>query len=381
MRVLLAPDGMSAGADVLGPPRVAAALAAGWRAARPADDLRLLPLGATGPDLVASLHAVRGGELIAVVVPDPDGADAPATWLRDEAGTAYLDVGAVLGDATGDDAARLAAHGSSAGAGELLAEVVRSGARRVVVGVGPVGVHDAGRGALDALATLLPVGERGGDVPATVRALRARLRDVDLLVAAGTETPLVGLHGAGALLSRRSGIDPAAAQRVEQQVADHVARLDEVLADAGSSLLVSGDQRRGSRRPHSGAGGGLALLLAALGARVLPGAAVVAELTDAGPAVDGVDLVLTGTAVLDGAALADGVPAVVGRHALRTGVPVVALGNEVLISRREIAGTGLTAVYPVRDPAPPGRPAAIAPGGLEEALADRSARVARTWSR
>ncbi|WP_162458235.1 glycerate kinase [Pseudactinotalea terrae] len=379
MRVLMAPDridGGPAGPDpAMSAVDVAAHLARGWTSSRPADSIVVHPMSDGGAGFLEALTAVLGGEREAALARDPWGAQLPTEWLR-VGETAYIETAPLLGDPQADDAARLAAEGSSDGVGDVVLAAVRAGVRRVVLGVGRVGTHDAGVGALRAVAGAAgdtPVGE-------VVRAAVEVLRGVEVLVAAAAREPLVGLSGAGAALAARPGIDAAAAQARELALAGIVARIEQAVPRRPSLLAQeSADQVRGSRRPHAGAGGGVAFALAAAGARVLPGAAVVAVETGLAEAVEHADLVLTAATALDGGALDDGVPGAVGRVALAALIPAVAVAPTVMVSRRELSGTGLEAIYPLEDPSAPGR--TTPSSDLRSALSQRASRVARTWSR
>jgi glycerate kinase len=379
VRVLIAPDridGPPAGSEpVTSAVDVGAHLARGWTSTRPDDSIVVHPMSDGGAGFLETLTAVLGGEREAVLARGPWGAQVPTEWLR-VGRTAYVEAAPLLGDPVSPDAARLAAEGSSAGVGDVILAAVRAGVGRVVLGVGRVGTHDGGVGALRALGGAVddtPVDE-------VVRAAAEVLRGVEVLVAAAAREPLVGLSGAGAALAGRPGIDAAAAQERELTLAGLVARIEQV-APRRPSLLAqeAADQVRGSRRPHAGAGGGVAFALASVGARVLPGAEVAAVETGLTEAATQTDLVLTAAGVLDGGALDDGVPGAVGRVALAALIPAVAVAPTVIVSRRELSGTGLEAVYPLQDPAAPGRPTPSS--DLASALSVRASRVARTWSR
>lgn len=377
MRVLIAPDLVVTQGQLIPAAAVAAELTSGWRAARPVDEIVTHPLGTGGPGLVEVILASNGGESDVILGRGPLDEPVPLSWRDDEA-VAYVDASALLGRPDGDDAAELASHGSSAGVGELIASAVGGGAARVVVGAGAVGTHDAGVGALRALA-----GARSTDPLAdVVRGARERLRGVEMLVAAATDRPLVGLSGAGAALAGRPGIDAELALRIEQRLIPQIAEI-EAATDRPVSLLAAtpgSRERRGSRRPYTGAGGGLAFALDAVGARVLDGAQVLAAETGLVRHVAVADVVLTACTTLDGTALEIGVPAAVGRAALDQMVPVVVVAAQVQVGRRELAGTGIEAAYPVSDPLAPGSQRTGADPATS-LLSQRASRVARTWSR
>ncbi|CAM3259790.1 glycerate kinase [Occultella aeris] len=411
VRVVIAPDHLG---GPLSSPVATAALAHGWT--ERGHEVVAVPMSDGGAGLVEAVHAARGGDLVALTLPGASGgADRPATVLHvpgRSGGTAYAEASVALdGVGTAADPLTLARSGSSAAAADLLVGALGTGARRVVLGVGAVAVHDGGAGFLSRLADL--VGEsgeaattQGSALGARLPALRRALAGTEIVVAAATDIPLLGLHGAGASLSERPGIDAADAQEIERGVAAFAADLEEAAArapegaatpgpggtGAGNDLLAGAPahaSHRHAERPaparratYSGAGGGLAFALALLGARVLAGSDVVATEVGLDDRIADADLVVTGTAVLDGDALHEGVPAAVGSRAMTHGLPVVAIAHEVHVNRRELARVGISAAYPVLDT--PLSPSGGTEAGRTDALSAlraRGDRVARSWGR
>ncbi|WP_163544285.1 glycerate kinase [Occultella kanbiaonis] len=411
MRVVIAPDHFG---GPLSSPVATAALAHGWT--ERGHEVVGVPMSDGGAGLVEAVHAARGGDLVALTLPGASGgADRPATVLHvpgRSGGTAYAEASVALdGVGTDADPLTLARGGSSAAAADLLVGALGTGARRVMLGVGAVAVHDGGAGFLSRLTDL--VGESGGAATtegaalgARLPALRRALAGTEIVVAAATDIPLLGLHGAGASLSERPGIDAADAQEIERDVAAFAADLEEAAARAadgtatpgrggtgvGTDLLAGARAHSGHRhaeRPaparratYSGAGGGLAFALALLGARVLAGSDVVATEVGLDDRITDADLVVTGTAVLDGDALHEGVPAAVGSRAMTHGLPVVAIAHEVHVNRRELARVGISAAYPVLDtPLSPTGGTEVDRTDALSALRARGDRVARSWGR
>ncbi|MEE6281206.1 glycerate kinase [Georgenia sunbinii] len=380
MRVLVAPGPFSGALSAV---EAAAAIRRGWLAQAPATTVVERAMSDGGTELLDVVHAARGGRLVSLTGHGPLGSPVPASLLHvagAAGGTVYVDAGQVLGRqlTAAENALPAAERGTSRGLGELLLAALELGASRIVVGLGDAASHDAGRGVLEALT-----GDTSGSALA---AARDRLARTDVVVAAGSTAPLLGLHGAGAMLAERPGIGPAEAQRLDTAIAGYVAELDRSaaalavtrppLAMASTAASPAHSHRPAGRvRPGgaegSGAGGGVGYLLALLGARVLPGAPVVAGSIGLAGAVEDVDLVLTGRSVLDAPALDGGVLAAVSEAAMSLGLPVVVLAEEVHTSRREVARVGVSSTYEI------GRPA----DGALAALESWSARVARTWAR
>lgn len=407
MRVLVAPDSFG---GTLPAATAARAIADGWRAGAPGDDVRECPLTDGGPGFVETLRATLGGDLLSATVASPLGVPVPATVLvvtgDDGARTAYVESTQATGLALVPVDRRDPARASSAGVGTLLALARGTGARRVVVGVGEGASHDAAAGMLAALGVGAGIGgplgagadslaDLTGDDLAGLDRVRSDWAGVDLVAACAVDLPLLGLHGASASAAAGRGASPEQAQGLERAFghAAHVAvaalgsaARPDLLAAARPTTPVA----RLAGLPGAGAGGGLGFGLALLGARLLPGATVTADLLGLPGRLAEVDLVVTGEGRFDWRSLHDRVCAVVAGHALAAGIPTVVIAGRVDAGRRELAASGVAAAYAVHEtPAAPRAGAATDPapgfagGGADPvaALVARSARVARTWSR
>jgi glycerate kinase len=394
MRVLIAPDGFG---GTLTAQEAATALRDGWLRAAPGDDVRTCPLSDGGPGFLDTLRASLGGEMVAVTVRSPLGEPVPAVLLlvegADGSRTAYVESSHAVGLPLVPPGRRDPMLTTSYGVGELVRAAVDAGARRVVVGLGGSATNDAGAGMLAALGVGEPDGvlTRGGgalggvtaDDLAALAAVRAGLRHVDLVAAADVDVPLLGLHGASAGFAPQKGATPEQAQELERALGHFahaaVAALAEVvrpdlLAGARSASPVT----RLAAQPGAGAAGGLGFGLALLGARLVPGSALVTDAVDLTRRIADVDLVVTGEGTFDWQSLHGKVVAAVAERALTVAVPAIAVAGQVTVGRRELAAAGLTAAYAVAE----------GPDEVAAALADpvgtlgrRAERVARTWSR
>jgi glycerate kinase len=387
VRVLLAPDSFGTSLTAA---QAAAAQAEGWRRAAPDDDLDLLPLADGGPGFVETLHAALGGQLVPVTVGSPIGEPVPAALLHAPDGTVYVESAHAVGLQLVPTDRRDPTRTTSRGVGELLAHALDAAPRRVVVGLGGSATNDAGAGMLAGLGLRSPrLGAGGGALGAStaddlagLRELRARWRGLELLVATDVDVPLLGLTGASAGFAPQKGATPQQAQELERAL-DAFARA--AVAALGDDLrpdLLAGPARPAAQRltttPGAGAAGGLGFGLTLLGARLLPGASLVADLVGLDGRIGVADVVVTGEGRFDWQSLHGKVASEVARRALEHGVPTVVLAGQVLVGRRELSAAGITAAYAVAD----------APHDVDAALADpagtlraRAERVARTWSR
>lgn len=394
MDVLFAPGRFR---GTTGPEAAAQALAAGWSSRSPVP-VTTRPMSDGAADLVEVVAAARPGRIEALTVPGPFGEPVAASvLLLDGGSTAVVEAAQAVGEhlVAPRDRARAAMAGGSHGVGVLVRAALEAGACRVVVGVGQGAVHDAGLGLLEALAGR-PTAGGGGPVRSlddagawdlgALREVEEVLRGRDVVVACAVDTPLLGLHGAGAGLSARTGMSAADAQERERMVgawADLMERWSDARPAPGALALAGQPDRRAHRwasRPRSGAGGGVAFALGLAGARLVDGAAMVADLVDLEAAVERSGLVVTGGATLDAPALHSGVVAGVGAVARRHAVPAVVVAPRVEVSRRELAGIGVTGAYATDpEPGPFAAPRDAAPSDLD-GLVRLGARIASTWA-
>jgi glycerate kinase len=361
MRILVAPDKF---AGTLTAVEAAEAIATGWRRHAPEDEVDLAPMSDGGPGFVDVLHATLGGSLVAVPVRGPFGSLVPATVLL-VGSDAYVESAQACGlHLTGASGAETA---STYGVGELLAAAVRSGATRVVAGLGGTGTNDGGAGLLAALGASadrpLDQGVAGLEGVSVVELAAARtlLGGVELVAASDVDSPLTGLFGATKTFGPQKGIPE-----------ERLPAIDGLL-----EAFAAVTDRRTALAKGAGAGGGLGFALLSLGATRVPGIDLVAGATRLAERARWSDLVVTGEGAFDFSSRSGKVPygvAAIAEAALR---PCVAVAGQVLVGSREMRALGVESAYALVDLV--GKERAFAdPAG---ALADVAERVARTWSR
>lgn len=212
------------------------------------------------------LLEVIGGSPRRTRVTGPLGAPVDAEWVMRD-GTAVIEMarasGLLLaGGPEGNDPLRA----STAGTGELIAAAVAEGARRIVVGVGGSATTDGG------LAALRPLQSKG------------RLAGVELVVACDVTTRFVE---AARVFAPQKGATDAQVALLERRL-ERLAQVYEEDYGVDVRTIEGG-----------GAAGGLAGGLAALGAELIPGFDLVADLIDLEDRIEGADLVVTGEGFVD----------------------------------------------------------------------------------
>ena len=222
----------------------------------------------------------------------PDGRPVLAAWGLLADGTAVLELARASGLAlvVGENDAVAA---TTRGTGELVAAAADAGAVCVLLGVGGSATTDGGLGAVEALGWSLPL-------PVTV--------------ACDVETSFLD---AARVFAPQKGADPPEVEALTERLQELAARYR---ARAGVDVTAL---------PGAGAAGGTAGGLAALGAELKPGFAVVAQAVGFHEPLVSADLVLTGEGRLDATSLAGKVVGEVLRAAVEQGVRAAVVAGEV----------------------------------------------------
>jgi glycerate kinase len=280
-RCLAAPDKFRGS---LSAAEVSRAVAAGARAA--GAECRELPLADGGEGTLEAL----GGPNRASWVAGPLGEPVEAGW-RLVAGTAVIEAARAAGlSLAGGPERNDPVLASTRGVGELVAAALAAGAERVIVAVGGSATTDGGLGAVEAL------GWAPFPVPVQV-ACDVRTRFAD----------------AAAVFGAQKGASPEQVELLSARLAG--------LAE-GYGAGVAG-------LPGSGAAGGLAGGLAALGAELVPGFELVAAQVGLEAALEQADLVITGEGRLDSTSFTGKVVGGVLAACARRGLGAAVVAGEI----------------------------------------------------
>ena len=209
---------------------------------------------------------VLGGPNRTTLVTGPLGQPVEAAW-RLHRGVAVIEMARASGlTLAGGPTKNDPLNASTQGVGELIDTALNAGAKKIIVCLGGSATTDGGLGAIKAIGT------------------PARLLAVDFLVACDVDTLFTD---AAKVFAPQKGATPA-------QVGMLTGRLEQLAQryerDYGINV---------ARIPGSGAAGGLAGGLAALGAKLIPGFDIVAEENGFDEAVKEHDIVITGEGLLD----------------------------------------------------------------------------------
>lgn len=331
-------------------------------------EVRCLPMADGGEGTARALVDATGGSMHAVPVHDPLGRPVEGHFgLLADGTTAVVETAEASGLALLEAKERNPLIASSYGTGELMLAAVRSGAKRIIVGLGGSATNDAGAGLLQALGVRLLDASgrelpRGGAALAKLAlidmgGLDPRLGETTVIAACDVTNPLVGPNGASAVFGPQKGASAA-----------DVALLDKAL----TRFAIVAERQLGvrvSNWPGGGAAGGIgAALLSFLHASFKPGIDLVIERSGLDEAAQWADVVFTGEGSIDFQTKFGKTPAGVAATAKRHGKPVIAVAGHIGEGIGELHDCGIDAIF------------GIAPGAasLEELLADAASNVTRT---
>jgi len=287
VRVVAAPDKFrgTASASEVARAIAAAAKAVGW-------DCDEVPLADGGE---GTLDVLGGGNRV-TLVSGPLGDPVEAGWqLNGRRAVIEMALASgleLVGGADGNDPVAASTYGT----GELIATALDTGARRIIVGVGGSATTDGGLGALRAIYPL------------------QRMRAIELEVACDVRTKFVD---AADLFAEQKGATSAQVELLRRRLE----RLAQVYLDEHG---VDVRELEGS-----GAAGGLAGALAAVGGSLVDGFDLVADEVGFDDALEGADLVITGEGFLDAQSFEGKVVGGVAERAAAAGVPVFVVAGAV----------------------------------------------------
>ncbi|HYE33064.1 MAG TPA: glycerate kinase [Methylomirabilota bacterium] len=292
MRVLIVPDKFK---GTLTAKQAAEAIAAGWRAARPLDELELLPMSDGGDGYAEVFGSMLGARQ--QMVQTVDAAHQPRAaswWFSSESKVAVVETAQSNGLALLPPGKFHPFQLDTWGVGELLKDAARQGARTCYAGVGGSATNDGGFGMARALGWKF-IDHAGREIAEwtkledlkTIHPPSRRLFD-EVWVANDVQNPLLGIQGASRIYGPQKGLKQA----------------DFALAEACLGGLA--EVCRGqfgidyAAIPGAGAAGGLGFgMVAFAGGKFRPGFELFAEVAHLDGRIGKADLVISAEGAID----------------------------------------------------------------------------------
>lgn len=313
----------------------------------PNAEVTVHPLADGGEGTVDTVVSVVGGELRTVTVCDPLGRPVKAAYgYLPERKTAVIEMSAAAGLPLLSESERDPMKTTTYGVGEMIADAIRLGCRRFLVGIGGSATNDGGVGMLQALGFSF-LDERGEEIAQgagglaslchieTAKALPA-LSECEFLVACDVDNPLCGERGCSAVYGPQKGATARTIPEMDAYLSKYAAMTASVLPRADANA------------EGAGAAGGMGFaFLAYLGGRLQSGIRLVMEETGLASHLAAADIVVTGEGRLDGQSCMGKAPVGVARAAKAYGKPVVAFSGCVTPDARACNDYGIDAFFPI----------------------------------
>lgn len=325
MKILIAPDSFKESLEALD---VCHAIQSGFSQVFPDADYKLLPMADGGEGTSAVLFYVLGGRWKEVRVYDPLMRPINAKYLLLENETAVIEIAQACGLHLLTTEERNPLITSSYGVGELIADALDEGVKRIIIGLGGSATNDAGLGMLMALGMTFHDSDdntlaQGGGALANLQRLDATNFHTSVLetvfeVACDVTNPLCGELGASTIFGPQKGASP-------QQIND----LDKTLNHFASICAQHGYQDH-QDIAGAGAAGGLGYaLMSFCQAELTSGFDTVAKVTNLSQHIADADLVITGEGKLDVQSAMGKVAGGISHIAKVSHTPVIAICGSV----------------------------------------------------
>ena len=305
-----------------------------------------IPVADGGEGSVDCFLSALGGERVRVRVCGPYFEELEAYYgLIDGGKTAVIETASCAGlPLVGDD--RRTEDATTFGVGQLMADAIEHGCKKLILCLGGSATTDLGAGAAAALGIrffnrqgkeFVPTGRSLSQVAAIDASHRSpALQGIETVAMCDIDNPLYGKNGAAHVFAPQKGAGP-----------ETVDLLDEGLRCL--CQVINRDLKCDiATMPGSGAAGGLGGgAVAFWGAQLQMGIDTVLDITGFDRIVQGADLVFTGEGRLDSQSLRGKVVVGVARRTKPYGVPVIAVVGDIGDDIEPVYDAGVSAVFSI----------------------------------
>lgn len=299
-----------------------------------------LPVADGGEGLCACLHNIIGGEMITADVSGVFGEKMQAEYLVLPDKTAVVEMAVCAGlPLAGDN--KNPEKATTYGAGELIANAVSIGAKRILLGLGGSATNDCGAGMAAALgwiftdkngASFIPTGGTLCKIAKIEKPEKSL--GISVTAACDVENPLYGENGAAYVFAPQKGADAAMVKRLDEGLR-HIAEI--IRRDCGVDI---------SQTQGAGAAGGMgAGAVAFLNAELKKGIDILLDTADFDRKAASADLIITGEGRLDFQSVNGKVISGIAQRAAKQNKKVIAICGSKGEGAEEIKKLGVNDLY------------------------------------
>jgi len=368
MNILIAPDSFK---DCMSAWEVAIALGRGIKKILPDSVLVMVPMADGGEGTVESVIDATGGKRIEIPVMDPLMRKISSFYgITGDGLTAVIEMAAASGLELLEPEERDPWITSTYGTGQLIANALDQGCKKIILGIGGSATNDCGAGMAEALGVEFfgkfgKLTARGGGALGEVESVRlegldSRIAGTTFVVACDVNNPLTGPRGASAIYGPQKGADGAMVEKLDRNLTHFAGVIENQFGKEISQI------------PGSGAAGGLgAGMIAFLDATLMKGFRLIAELTGLEERIRQADLLITGEGKMDAQTLFGKTPFGVAQLAKKHGIPVIGVAGTLEEDAGELYTEGFDLLLSIQEK----------PGDLSQALSSAEPMLERTGER
>jgi glycerate kinase len=317
----------------------------------PKADIISIPVADGGEGSVDSFLAALGGEKIRVMVKGPYFEDIESFYGILPDNTAVIEMAAAAGlPLVGEN--KQAGKTTTYGVGQLIMHAVKSGCKKIIVGLGGSSTNDGGCGAAAAAGVVfrdasggsfVPVGETLSDISSIdISGLDPDIRQAEIITMCDIDNPLCGPNGAAYVFAPQKGADEAQVRILDENLL-HMAVV--IKRDLGKDIV---------QMPGAGAAGGMGGGMAAFfGSGLKMGIETVLDTVGFDSLLEGADLVISGEGKIDFQSLRGKVVVGVARRAKKAGVPLIAVVGDIGDNIENAYSEGVSAIFSINRVAVP----------------------------
>ena len=341
MQILVVPDSFK---ESLSAKEVADAIARGIHSVDPEISVKQLPFSDGGEGALDLLQNLFEGELVTTSTIDAVGRSIKAPYFRfADRKAAWIELSQASGLAQIEVDRRNPMLASTYGTGLQIRHALDHGAEEIYLGIGGSATNDGGTGILSALGGLFSDAE--GEMLLPGGGFLTELDHIDveaipqfqLKVACDVGNPLLGKQGATAVYGPQKGVTPEMEPQLEAGLANFSKHIE---------LLT---QKSVAEVPGAGAAGGCAAgLHGLLGAELVSGFELLAELSHLEEQIAASDLIVTAEGRIDGQSLEGKLPVGVAKLAKKHHKPVVVLAGSIGEHLDPLYDLGIDAIFSIQ---------------------------------
>ena len=364
MQILVVPDSFK---ESLSAREVAQAISNGIQSVNSEVVVKQLPFSDGGEGALDLLQNLFDGALVITSTVDAIGRSIKAPYFRfANRKAAWIELSQASGLAQIEPKQRNPMMASTYGTGLQIRHALDAGAEEIYLGIGGSATNDGGTGILSALGGLFSDAE--GEMLLPGGGFLTELDHIDveaipqfqLKVACDVTNPLLGLQGATAVYGPQKGVTPEMQPQLEAGLANFSKHIE---------LLT---QKSVAEVPGAGAAGGCAAgLHGLLGAELISGFELLAELSNLESEIKEADLVITAEGRVDGQSIEGKLPVGVAKLTQKHNKPLIVLTGSMGEHLDPLYSLGINSIFSIQK----------GPCTLEESINNASALLTSTAER